>query len=380
MNRFKSIKKNKLIKKDGFVKIRHDVLNLIKDQNINKLEFEINKNFKIFYIVNPFKYFRNKFIFTIQKLIPPYKWKNSLLRLTGMKIGKDVCIPHYIHFDPFFPELISIDAGSLVGGLSKFYNHKIENGKLIVGKINIDKFVLLAGLTTIYPGVKINTHVITGMKSVITKDCPKNTFIVGNDLIKKEWSKEDLERLFYKSKNDQNYYSNFKKQVKEFRKDKNMMSIRILNDGKRLNPGNEWYLSRPTWRIYYNAIWVELGRLSLCEVTRDLFNFMLGVKKGKNVKIAKGTVFDHIYGDFVELGNNVIIGKNCYLDGHSYTIGETIFGRIKIGNNTILEDDVYVSCGIKIGNNCKILKNSSVIKNIPDNETWGGNPAKKIER
>jgi acetyltransferase-like isoleucine patch superfamily enzyme len=379
MNRLKSMKKNSLIKKQGLVKVRYDIINLIKNKDINKLEFDVNKNFKMFYIVNPFVYFRNKFIFTIQKLIPPYKFKNSLLRLTGMKIGKDVCIPHYIHFDSFFPELISIDDGTIIGGASRLYAHKIENEKLVVGKINISKSVLLAGYTTVFPGIKINTHVITGMKSIITKDCPKNTFIVGNDIVKKEWSKEDIERLFYKSKNDKNYYSNFKKQVKEFRKDKNMMSVRILNDGKRLNPGNEWYLARPIWRIYYNAIWVELGRLSLCEVTRNFFHFMLGVKKGKNVTIERGTIFDHIYGDFVEIGNNVKIGKHCYFDGHSYTIGETVFGRVKIGDNTTIEDEVFVACGVTIGKNCRILKNSSVIKNVPDNETWGGHPAKKIE-
>jgi acetyltransferase-like isoleucine patch superfamily enzyme len=379
MNKLKASKKNNNFKKTGLIKIRSDILNLVNDKHVNKIEFDIKKNFKMFYLVNPFKFLYNKFILSIQKLIPPYKFKNFLLRTTGMKIGKDVCIPHYIHFDPYFPNLISIGDGTIIGGASKLYTHKIENGKLIVGKIKVDKSVLLAGYTTVYPGVKINQHVITGMKSIITKDCLKNTFIVGNDLIKKEWSKEDLERLFYKSKNDKNYYSNFKNQVKEFRKDKNMMSVRILNDGKRLNPGNEWYLARPTLRIYYNALWVELGRISLCEVTRYLFHFMLGVKKGQNVVIDKGTIFDHIYGDFVEIGNNVAIGKNCYFDGHSYTIGETVFGRIKIGDNTIIEDGVFVACGISIGNNCRVLENSSVIKNIPDNETWGGNPAKKIE-
>ncbi|MFT4304801.1 MAG: hypothetical protein ACMXX8_01795 [Candidatus Woesearchaeota archaeon] len=358
--------------------MKNKIKNLIKG-NESKIEIEIKNNFKMFNIVNPFKYFKNKIIFSIQKMIPPYKWKNSLLRLTGMKIGKDVCIPHYIHFDPYFPELIEIKDGVLIGGLSKFYTHKIENNKLILGKIKIEKEVLLAGLTTIYPGVKVNENVITGMKSIITKDCPKNTFIIGNDIIKKEWSNEDLERLFYKSKNDKNYYSNFKKKTKEFRKNKNMMIIKILNDGKRLNPGNEWYLARPTWRIYYNAIWVELGRIALCNVSRNFFHFMLGVKKGKNVRISKGTIFDHIYGDLVEIGNNVKIGKNCYFDGHSYTIGESVFGRIKIGDNTILEDNVIVACGITIGKNCKVLKNSIVMKNIHDNETWGGHPAKKIE-
>ena len=168
--------------------------------------------------------------------------------------------------------------------------------------------------------------------------------------------------------------------TKDFRKDNKKMIIRFLNDGKRLNPGNEWYLARPWIRIYYNAIWVELSRIIPWNWLRIFLYRILGAKIGKNVFIGKGTVFDHIYGDKVEIEDNVNIGENGYLDGHSYTIGETVYGRVKIGENARLGKHVHVMCGVTIGKNAKILDNSSVLKNIPEGETWKGIPAKKVEQ
>ena len=71
----------------------------------------------------------NKLILNIQKKVVPAHIKNFILRTIGMNIGKDVCIPHDIYFDPYFPELIILEDGSLVGGGSSIYTHKIEKKK-----------------------------------------------------------------------------------------------------------------------------------------------------------------------------------------------------------------------------------------------------------
>src|SRR3989344_3403622 len=69
-----------------------------------------------------------------EKKVVPAHIKNFILRTTGMNIGKEVCIPHDIYFDPYFPELIILEDGSLVGGGSSIYTHKIEKKKLILVK------------------------------------------------------------------------------------------------------------------------------------------------------------------------------------------------------------------------------------------------------
>jgi len=201
--------------------------------------------------------------------------------------------------------------------------------------------------------------------------------VVSKDRVVKEWNKEELEKYFADPTNDPNYYNELKQKTKEFRKNQDMMKISFKNGGKRLNPGDEWYLSRPWPRIFYNAAFVELARFTPTNFLRKLLMRCIGVKFGKNVYMGKNVVFDHIYGDLVTVGNNVYLDDGAYLDGHSYTIAETVFGRVHIGDNTKLGKDVHVMCGVKIGKNCTILDNSSVLRDIPDGETWGGIPAKK---
>lgn len=51
------------------------------------------------------------------------------------------------------------------------------------------------------------------------------------------------------------------------------------------------------------------------------------------------------------------------------TVGENSF----IGANSVLKQDVKIGSGVTVG------AGSVVIKDIPDNEIWVGNPAKKLK-
>src|SRR3989338_1205800 len=46
--------------------------------------------------------------------LPPCEFKNNLLRMIGVKIGKDVCISPDVVIDWLFPELVEIGDGTLV--------------------------------------------------------------------------------------------------------------------------------------------------------------------------------------------------------------------------------------------------------------------------
>ena len=360
-------------------KIKQQVQEFLNDKSKKRIEIDVPKNFKVNSVVNPITLFFRKIMLFKQKWMVPSRFKNWYLNLAGVNMGYDACIPHYIHFDNYFPELITVDKGSLVGGLSKIFTHEVKDGKLILGRVHIKEKVLLAGISTIHPGVTVNKYVITGMKCQITEDCPENTFVAGHDRVIKEWSEEERERYAGDSNHDPNYYKKERELIRNFQKDRNNMVIKYKYNGKRLNAGDEWFRARFTPRIFYNAIFVELARILPWNSIRILLWRMMGAKIGKNCKIGINTVFDHIYGDLAEIGNNVTIGNDCYIDGHSYTISETVYGRVHIGDNTVVGDDVHFMCGVKVGKNCKILKNSSVLKNILDGETWKGVPAKKVE-
>ncbi|MBI3036976.1 hypothetical protein HYY73_04485 [Candidatus Woesearchaeota archaeon] len=58
------------------------------------------------------------------KLLPPCEIKNSLYRLIGVKIGKNVSISNDCIIDTIFPELIMIDDNAIVGWGTKLYTHE----------------------------------------------------------------------------------------------------------------------------------------------------------------------------------------------------------------------------------------------------------------
>ena len=94
-----------------------------------------------------------------------------------------------------------------------------------------------------------------------------------------------------------------------------------------------------------------------------------------NTHIGGGMVLPHPF--CIVINGAAVIGKNCTIL-HGVTIG--------IGSNGIptIGDNVYIGCGatiigdVHIGNNCKIGANAVVLKDVPDNCTAVGNPARII--
>lgn len=92
---------------------------------------------------------------------------------------------------------------------------------------------------------------------------------------------------------------------------------------------------------------------------------------------------------------SIIIGKNVFIGGNC-AIYDTDFHSLNSHNRTtlndsdaktkpvIINDSVFIgsSCiilkGVEIGRNAIVGAGSVVTKNIPENQTWAGNPAKFI--
>lgn len=90
-----------------------------------------------------------------------------------------------------------------------------------------------------------------------------------------------------------------------------------------------------------------------------------------NTIIGKNTKIDNL----VHIAHNVQIGENCNIIALSIIGGSTI-----IGNNTWISPSVSVRDAITIGSNSLIGLGAVVIKSIPDNEVWMGNPAKFFKK
>lgn len=81
--------------------------------------------------------------------------------------------------------------------------------------------------------------------------------------------------------------------------------------------------------------------------------------------VGDGTKIDNL----VQIGHNVVVGKECFIVSQVGVSGST-----KIGDRSTLAGQAGVAGHLKIGNDVTIGPQSGVAKDIPDNTSCGGSP------
>lgn len=105
------------------------------------------------------------------------------------------------------------------------------------------------------------------------------------------------------------------------------------------------------------------------------------VKLGTGIFIAYDVVIsnDTTIEDYVLINSRALIGHDCKV-GEYTSVGVYAFigGGVNVGASASINANVSVRNNIVIGNNATVGMGSVAIKNVPDNATVFGNPAKKI--
>tara|TARA_B100001248_G_C27356932_1_gene444324 strand:+ start:839 stop:1459 length:621 start_codon:yes stop_codon:yes gene_type:complete len=105
------------------------------------------------------------------------------------------------------------------------------------------------------------------------------------------------------------------------------------------------------------------------------------VKLGKGIKIYPGVIINTgcIIKDNVLINTGSVIDHDCKISENSQIApGCRLAGNVKIGRSTFIGIGSSIIQGVKIGKNCIVGAGSVVIKNIPNNSTYAGVPARKI--
>ena len=95
--------------------------------------------------------------------------------------------------------------------------------------------------------------------------------------------------------------------------------------------------------------------------------------------ISRGVLSDTIVGDntkiaqLVVIGANNVIHENCAIRANAMTSGS-----VTINKNSIIAPSVTIRNQKTIGENCFIGMGAVVTKDVPNGETWIGNPARKL--
>jgi len=100
-----------------------------------------------------------------------------------------------------------------------------------------------------------------------------------------------------------------------------------------------------------------------------------------NVAIARGVSKkdNTIIGKNVKMDNQIHIAHNCEVgEGTLIAAGTTFGGTTKVGKNNFLGLNCIIKSNCTIGDFNLIGMGSVITKDIPNNEIWAGNPAKKL--
>ena len=105
------------------------------------------------------------------------------------------------------------------------------------------------------------------------------------------------------------------------------------------------------------------------------------VEVGANTCIDRGALSTTMIGDYTKINNL------CHI-AHNNVIGKNVIiaAEVNVSGGNIIEDDVWVAPSsslrgyLKIGEGATVGMGAIAVKNIPANEVWVGNPARKLEK
>lgn len=79
------------------------------------------------------------------------------------------------------------------------------------------------------------------------------------------------------------------------------------------------------------------------------------------------------------INSGAIIEHECVIDNFTHVApGAVLAGNVKVGQNVFIGAGAIIKQGITIGDNAIIGAGAIVIRDVPSNETWVGNPARRI--
>jgi acetyltransferase-like isoleucine patch superfamily enzyme len=376
----------------------------LEDKQQLSLELELDPGVtdKQIYPRSELRYYFNWLLYQVLRKVPPSKIKNSLFRMTGVKLGKEICLPMDVIFDYRYPDLIEVGDDTLIGGFTQIFGHIIrkvgtefnfnkprfaninklncsnKNTKrtLKMGRTKIGKRTLIASLADFEPGVHVGNDVIIGTANYVNKDVPDLAFEGSrpNKFIKqldKSWNYIDR-------KNPEEYYEQQKRLTKEFLKDKTQNHLPLTYRGTRGNAGNDWYKMRPIWRIYLTSAWIEFLAFLPASSFKNFLYRLTGAKIGKDVKIKQFAYIDHINPELITIKSGSILGKFCYVGAHDFTNNMSALGRPVIGPRAHIKEHAMIQSNVTIGADSIVEAWSFVNKDVPDDTIVRGCPAKPL--
>ena len=125
----------------------------------------------------------------------------------------------------------------------------------------------------------------------------------------------------------------------------------------------------------------------IARIISQFSRFLTGIEIHPKAKIGKNLFIDHgmgvVIGETSEIGDNVTIYHAVTLGGSSPSIDSERQRHEKrhptIGNDVVIGSGAQIIGPIKVGNGARIAANAVVVKDVPNNATMIGIPAKAVK-
>ena len=125
----------------------------------------------------------------------------------------------------------------------------------------------------------------------------------------------------------------------------------------------------------------------IARIISQTIRFFTGIEIHPGARIGKNLFIDHgmgvVIGETSEIGDNVTIYHNVTLGGSSPSIDSERQRHEKrhptIGNHVVIGAGAQIIGPIKVGNNARIAANAVVVKDVPENATMVGIPARAVK-
>ncbi len=172
-------------------------------------------------------------------------------------------------------------------------------------------------------------------------------------------------------------------------------------DEKSFNPFNLKYLGDES-KEHFD--WGAVGSFILSvgdnQIRKKLFRLVISQGKqfitvahpnariSAKAEIGIGNFFavNSIINAFARIGNNCILNTACVVEHECRVFdhvhigpGAILAGNVTVGECSFIGANAVVKQGVEIGENTVVGAGSVVLQNIPNNEVWVGNPARKIK-
>ena len=142
--------------------------------------------------------------------------------------------------------------------------------------------------------------------------------------------------------------------------------------------------------VFFHRIanFFSIAKLDLiARIISQFSRFLTGIEIHPKAKIGENLFIDHgmgvVIGETSEIGDNVTIYHAVTLGGSSPSIDSERQRHEKrhptIGNDVVIGSGAQIIGPIKVGNNARIAANAVVVKDVPENATMVGIPAKAVK-